>query len=60
MITSWFFKININLIIIYNKFISLIKILYLTINLIIKYYIFKKDVIIYNIFIIIEIIIKDI
>ena len=36
------------------------KIFYLMISLTIKYYIFERDVVIYNVFIIIEIVIKDI
>jgi hypothetical protein len=53
-------KININLVITYNRFISLVKMLPLAISLIAKHYILKGDVAIYNVFIIIEIIIKDI
>jgi hypothetical protein len=39
---------------------SLVKVLSLAISLIAKYYIFEGDIAIYNVFIIIEIIIKDI
>ena len=54
------FKTSIDLVIAYNGFISLVKMLRLAISLIAKHRILKEDVAVYNIFIIIEIIIKDI
>jgi hypothetical protein len=54
------FKTSIDLVIAYNGFISLVKMLRLVISLIAKHRILKGDVAVYNIFIIVEIIIKDI
>jgi hypothetical protein len=54
------FKTSIDLVITYNGFMSLVKILRLAISLIAKHCILKGDVAVYNIFIVIEIIIKDI
>jgi hypothetical protein len=54
------FKSGIDLVVAYNRFISLVKMLCLAISLTAKYRILKEDVAVYNIFIVIEIIIKDI
>lgn len=54
------FKIGINLVIAYNGFMSLIKMLCLAISLIAKHYILDGDIAIYNVLVVIEIIVKDI
>jgi hypothetical protein len=51
-------KIGINLVVAYNRFISLVKMLCLVISFITKYYILKGYITIYNVFIVVEIIIK--
>jgi len=53
-------KIGINLIVTYNGFMSLVKMLSLTISLIAKYRILKGDVAVYDIRIVVELMIKDI
>ena len=54
------FKIGIDLVIAYNGFMSLVKMLCLAISLIAKHRILKGDVTIYNVLIVIEIVVKDI
>jgi hypothetical protein len=54
------FKTSIDLVVTYNRFISLVKILCLAISLTAKHYILEGDVAVYNIFIVVEIMIKDI
>jgi hypothetical protein len=54
------FKTRIDLVVTYNRFISLVKILCLAISLTAKHYILEGDVAVYNIFIVVEIMIKDI
>jgi hypothetical protein len=54
------FKIGIDLTIAYNGFISLVKMLCLAISLTAKHRILEGDVAIYDVFIVVEIVIKDI
>jgi hypothetical protein len=54
------FKTSIDLVVAYNGFMSLVKMLRLAISLTAKHRILKGDVAVYNIFIVVEIIIKDI
>jgi hypothetical protein len=54
------FKTGINLVVAYNGFISLVKMLCLAISLTVKHCILEGDVAVYDIFIVVEIIIKDI